>query len=143
MGKRVERLKKIIINDLDRIFKYFFAGGVFFAFDILFFWILINSFHVQYILALVISFLVANSLNYTANKLWSFRDSSVKTYKSYFSYMFAGTFGLLLVTLMTFLFSAYAGLSIIVSRIVAGVLVGIWNYFVNHIYTFKIPFIDD
>lgn len=137
------RLWKIVKNDFKRMVKYYSAAAIFFAFDIFSFWFFNAYLGMNYMLATFIGFAIANSLNYFTNRLWGFRDTISTIRAGYVSYMGLATIALALISGFMFIFVSLMGIPSLMARIIAGMLVGIFNYIANHVFTFKIPFVVD
>jgi putative flippase GtrA len=137
-----KKLHLIIKNDFSRFVKYVAAGVIFFCIDLAIFWYFTKNLKMEYILATIVAFTIANSLNYFVNRNWGFRDTAVKIGKSYASYMLVGATALILITLLMLFAVQVLAAPYFASRATIGILVGLWNYIINHLHIFEIPFVE-
>jgi len=87
----------------------------------------------------IISFTAAVISNFILNKIWTFKG--VKTSKSslyqFFQFMVVSMIGLGINLVVMFIFIEWAGLWYNWAKIIAILVVYIWNYIINKMWTFK------
>jgi putative flippase GtrA len=99
--------------------------------------LLVNIFHLNYVLATWIGTVVGSLSNFTINKHWAFRDSKVGMHNQFgrFLAVQAGSSGLN--TLGVYLFTHFLGVDYKLSRIIVAAMVALgWNYPMNHALVF-------
>ena len=121
-----------------RFCKYSSIGVSAFLLDLLLFYILINFFSVNYLVATGIAFLLAISINYHFSKRFVFKGTKQKKIRGYSNFLLIAGIGLLFLELLMILFVEVLGLDQITSRVIAGGIVGVWNYLMNLFVNFKV-----
>jgi putative flippase GtrA len=87
--------------------------------------------HLHYLISATVAFVVANLSNFILNKFWTFQNSSHRYARQYIYFMLAGVIGLLLTTLILFSAVEWLHFHYLSAKIVAVLLVMIWNYLVS------------
>lgn len=156
-------IKKLFINSTDNVlvqfFRYIFVGGLAFLVDFGVFTFLTTFFAffmAYYIWANIISFVLGLTANYFFSVRWVFNNRNVRN-KLFEFVLFAGVglIGLVLNSFFIWLFKEHilAGISItpdkiefgrkvldvkiVISKLIATVLVYLWNFFARKLTLFK------
>lgn len=118
--------------------RYVLIGGLCSLFDIAFLYLFVSYFHIWYLSATTISFIIVTFFGYFGQKYFTFRDLS-KNHKRQIPVFFivAGT-GLAINTLCMFLFVSIAGVWYITANIITKFIVLVWNFLANKRITFKL-----
>lgn len=121
-----------------RFLRYSVIGITTFAFDLLLLFLLIDFFHMHYLLATALAFIVAISINFLMSRYTVFHKTERHIAHSYLFFVFFATVSLILITgFMHFLVSVL-GLHYAPSRIVIAGCVGVLNYIMNLKVTFDV-----
>jgi len=81
--------------------------------------------------------LTGGAINFTLNRRWVFDGRGKKVRKQIIKYLITWCGNLLLTTLGVFIITNYVGLSYIISKIIASVIVGvIYNYMLQKKFVF-------
>ncbi|MEI6849508.1 MAG: GtrA family protein [archaeon] len=129
-------------NYFKRFIKYVTAGTFSLILDLSFLWLFVDKIGINYLYATALAFLLATSINYYINRNWSFADSSVRMVKSYVAYMGVAATGLLIILVSMTLLVQFLNMQYFLARVSIGLVIGVINYLVNHIFTFEIPFFE-
>lgn len=91
---------------------------------------------VHFLVANIISFTIAVSWSYFLNKRWTFRDTDTRTGVQFFKFVLVNIVGLALnegtLSLVVLVFGAHD----LAAKLIAVVIVVIWNFFINRTWTF-------
>ncbi len=116
-------------NGYIQFFRYLFVGGLAFIVDFGLLWLLTELLSVHYILSATISFIVGLVTNYLLSVRWIFRKSRHSNKVTEFTiYSVIGVVGLLLNDALLYLFTDVIGVHYLVSKLIATVLVMMWNF---------------
>lgn len=155
MKKRIIELSKN--NTIRQLFKYGIVGGIGFIVDFGVFWFLNNFLGVQYPFASHLSDLIDNRLssetintnishiissvlaitnNFILNSYFTFKvtDHKIKRFLSFFG---IAAVGLVISTSLLSLFIEVAGLSDLLAKLIAVIIVAILQFGFNKFFTFK------
>lgn len=83
-----------------------------------------------------LGFIVAASSNYVLNRLWTFQSDASDISREYATFMGISMIGLLLNNLFLYIFNERVSLNFYISKVIAVVLVTIWNFLGNYFFTF-------
>ncbi len=83
-----------------------------------------------------LGFIVAASSNYVLNRLWTFQSDASDISREYATFMGISMIGLLLNNLFLYIFNERVSLNFYLSKVIAVVLVTIWNFLGNYFFTF-------
>ncbi|HDP96377.1 MAG TPA: glycosyltransferase family 2 protein [Euryarchaeota archaeon] len=132
---------------LSKYLKFAFIGGIGTLINLAIFWVLLEIFDVNYLLAAVVSFCVAATNNFLMNRVWTFRSKG-RIQVQYFQFMLVSVAGLMLnLIVLKFLVEEFfpwlgfsgdrASILETFSNFLAILLVSIFNFFVNSFWTFS------
>jgi len=132
---------------LAKYFKFAIIGGVGALINLAVLWVLVEAFNVYYLWAAVAAFVVADTNNFIWNRVWTFR-SKEKLHIQYPQFLLVSADGLMLNLILLKLlkeeFIPWLGLAedkvsfyILVSQAIAIVLVSLFNFAANSIWTFQ------
>lgn len=121
----------------QRFLRYSVAGGNTFLLDLLILWVLTEIFFVYYIFSATISYTLSTILHYYIVRSWAFKGTKRKPLAGYVLYSIILISGLLLSVGIMALFVEFFNLDVLISRIIAGLFVGVWNYALNLFVNFK------
>ncbi|PIN89904.1 hypothetical protein COU60_02305 [Candidatus Pacearchaeota archaeon CG10_big_fil_rev_8_21_14_0_10_34_76] len=132
-------MKQKIPPQLKRFVQYTAIGTTTFSFDLSLLYVLTEFFGVYYLLSAILSFILANSINYTINRSWGFKKTKQTLVRGYIYLMIINTASLfLIVTLMAGLVELFS-FDYLIARITVGILVGGLDFIMNSKITFKTP----
>ncbi|HOD16173.1 MAG TPA: GtrA family protein [Spirochaetota bacterium] len=151
MGDKFRELATLLKNnDWDGVFKrptgniviQFvrnpLAGIVAFAVDYLLLYILTDC-GLQYLVSAAIAFITGTTVNYFLCRVIVF-NAYIPRYKSmpeYTIFIIIGVIGLGLTELLMYLFTDAIGFHYLLSKVVAGILVSLWNFFGRRFFLFN------
>lgn len=141
----------MILEFIDKFTKhvairFIISGGTSAFVDLLVLYFLNAVLGVHYLTSAVLAFMVAFVVSFTLHKFWTFKSHGESTHRQVVMYLGTSLFGLLLNTLLMYLFVDHVFLGIFVeqenirvlfSQIVAGILVAFCSYFLSHNFVFK------
>ena len=87
-------------------------------------------------LANSLGFVIANTNNYILNRLWTFHSADPDIGWQFSKFLLVGLAGLLLNNLIVYLLTDKAKLNFYLSKFIAIVVVFVWNFLLNYLYTF-------
>jgi len=123
---------------LVRFFKYSLVGGLTFILDLLLLYLFIDLFHLNYVVASGLAFVIAVSLNYLLSRKYVFKNSQRNLNEGYANFLLIATVGLLAVTGGMYVLVTLHGIHYAVSRIIVASITGFWNYLMNLFVNFKV-----
>ena len=88
-------------------------------------------------LANSLGFLCAASTNYLLNRVWTFQDSNPEVMIQYTKFVGIAVLGLLLNNLVVYFLHDRRGWGFYTSKIAAILLVTVWNFSANYLWTFS------
>lgn len=99
-------------------------------------WLFKDVFHVNKFLANAIGFTAAVLSNYFINRIWTFKNSA-KIGRQLAAFVTVSLIGLLLNSLIIYLFNNLLSFNFYHSKIIAVALVFFWNFSANYFFVFK------
>lgn len=125
-------------KSITRFSKSFGVGLGTFALDLMLLSLFIDVFHLYYVVAAGVAFIIATSLNYFISRRYVFTGSERGVRSGYLLFLLIGGVGVLIImTLMYVLVDVFA-FHYLVSRILIAGVVGWWNYLMNLHVNFKV-----
>ena len=114
-------------NTFIQFFRYIFVGGVAFLADggSLF---LITTIGVNYLISVIFAFVIGLAVNYGLSKLLVFENSSVNGKIEFLVYGIIGVIGLGFTEIIMYVLTEIAGLYFMVSKVIATIIVLVWNF---------------
>lgn len=120
------------------MFRYAIVGGVSFAVDYGFLYVLTECYGFHYLLSATISFIAGLAVNYLISIRWVFGKSKLSSRAAEFAvYGIIGVVGLLLNNLLLYLFTDHLHLHYMLSKLIAAAIVLAWNFLGRKIILFK------
>ena len=92
---------------------------------------------VYYVTANVVSFLCAVVVNYAINRKWTFKSTSKRVMRQFFSFGLIALGGVVINTTFLYVFVSQLQIWDIAAKALATAIVLFWNYFLNRHVTFK------
>lgn len=137
-----ELARRMLIDRTDnlfiQLFRSVFVGGTSFVFDFAVLYSLTEFAGVHYLLSSILSFIVGVTVNYLLSKVWVFDRSTFNNKGLEFGiFALIGAVGLGLTTLFMYLFTDVARFHYLFSKIVATILVYLWNFFSRRMMLFR------
>ncbi|WP_432708412.1 GtrA family protein [Pedobacter sp.] len=99
-------------------------------------WLFKDVLHVNKFLANAIGFSAAVMSNYFINRIWTFQNKA-KISKQLAAFITVSVIGLLLNSMVIYVFNNLLLLNFYLSKVIAVGLVFIWNFSANYFYVFK------
>lgn len=135
-------IRKIFLGKQDALsiqfIRYFFVGGFAFIIDFGLLYILTDIFSIHYFLSAAISFTIGLLVNYLLSTQWVFSKRSINNKQLEISIFFIiGAIGLGLNQFFIWLFTEAAGTHYLVSKLLSGVIVLLWNFFARKFTLFR------
>ena len=142
MPQQPEQKENTLVRVSDMVLRYQFirycvSGSTAALVDISTFYVLTQFTSIYFVAANVISFVLAASVNYTINRLWTFKSTSANVAGQFITFCTIGSIGLLINTGVLFALVTFASMTEIVAKVLVTGVVLFWNYFMNKHITFK------
>lgn len=131
VGKRQIRVFLISETDswLAQLFRYSIVGGLSFVVDYGLLYILTEWIGLHYLLSATVSFVAGLAVNYLISISWVFSRSRLSSRSAEFAvYGAIGVVGLLLNSLLLYLFTDHLHLHYLLSKLVSAAVVLLWNF---------------
>jgi len=120
-----------------RVLKFSISGSVGMIIDFTFTIIFKEYFQLNPYLSNFFGISVALAIIFILNKKWTFADTNKNINRQFQQFIIVSSFGFVWNSGLVYLFYQYFGLSFYVGKFLAIILVGIWNFSLNSIFTFK------
>ena len=118
--------------------KFSFVGLIGTFINIFILYTLTEKFGVYYIISSFFAFIVAVSINFLANKLWTFREKvDYRITKKFTSFLTVSLFALLVNIFFLYIFTRFLGIYYIISQVIAIGISLMINFIGNKIWTFR------
>ena len=123
-------------NTFIQFFRYIFVGGVAFLADggSLF---LITTIGVNYLISVIFAFVIGLAVNYGLSKLLVFENSSVNGKIEFLVYGIIGVIGLGFTEIIMYVLTEIACLYFMVSKVIATIIVLVWNFVARKITLYR------
>lgn len=121
-----------------RFLRYSVIGVTTFAFDLFLLFLLIDHFHMHYLPATALAFLIAISLNFMLSRYTVFHKTERHVVHSYLFFVSFAVLSVILITGLMHLLVSVFELHYAPSRIVIAGCVGVLNYIMNLKVTFDV-----
>ncbi|HRH22970.1 MAG TPA: GtrA family protein [Candidatus Paceibacterota bacterium] len=121
-----------------RFIRYSIIGITTFAFDLFLLFLLIDHFHIHYLPATALAFLVAISLNFLMSRYTVFHKTERPVVHSYLYFVSFAILSVILITGLMHLLVSVFELHYAPSRVVIAGCVGVLNYIMNLKVTFDV-----
>jgi len=100
-------------------------------------WIFKEKFKSNKYIANSIGFCVAATTNYILNRIWTFESMNENITREYLSFFTISLIGLALNNFIIFILNDKAKIHFYVSKLIAIIIVTIWNFGMNYFFTFS------
>ncbi len=117
--------------------RYFISGGTAGVTDIALLYIIHEILGVYYLTSAAFAFIVAFFVSFLLHKYWTFKSHDEQMHRQMSMYLLASLFGLLLNTVLMYIFVDYIHINVILSQIVVGLMVACVSFFVSRNLVFK------
>lgn len=124
------------MNFLFKFIKFALVGGLGFIIDFGLTWIFKEKLKFNKYYANAIGFCAAATSNFYLNRSWTFQSKDPEIWLQYYKFILISLIGLGLNTIVIYLFEKNTNLSFYWSKIIATILVVLWNFSANYFYTF-------
>ena len=126
-------------NGFIQFFRYIFVGGIATIVDWGVLYVLTDFAHIHYLISTVIAFIAGLTVNYFLSKILVFKanEARVNATVEFLIYAAIGLIGLGITALIMFVFTDYFSLHYMISKIIATIIVLIWNYVARKIIIYK------
>ncbi len=121
-----------------RFIKYTFVGFSTFVIDLFLIYFFTEILHVNYLISVGISFIIAVTLNYHYSRRFVFHETTRDLHEGYFNFLVIAILGLILIILLMAILVEVFNINYIVARVLVACLVGIYNYLANLLLNFQI-----
>ncbi len=124
-------------NTFIQFFRYIFVGGFAFLVDAFTLWLCEKW--MNYMIAAAIAFVVGLIANYILSTCFVFSESEKVKSKTgeFIAYAVIGVIGLGLTELLMYLFTDVCGLYFMISKVIAAIIVLIWNFAARKVFLYK------
>ncbi len=122
---------------LTRFFRYTSVGTFSFSLDLILLYLITEFLGVHYLVSATLAFILANTLNYLINRSWGFKQTKQKFIKGYVYLMTINVSSLILIIAFMAVFVELLSINYMISRILVGIIIGIYNFALNSKITFK------
>lgn len=131
--------RELLTQNIKPFVKYCIVGVAGTSIDVVVLFLLVRFATLPLLIATTISFLAAVVNNFYFNKQWTFRNTSRNYRKLFIKFFIVSVVGLLitLLSMRTLVFGL--GVWYIASKLMTSVLVMLWNFLANNIWTFRTP----
>ena len=125
-------------KSITRFGKSFGVGLVTFALDLALLSLFIDVFHLYYVVAAGVAFVIATALNYVISRRYVFTGSERGVRSGYLLFLLIGGVGVLIITTLMYVLVDVFAFHYLISRILIAGVVGWWNYLMNLHVNFKV-----
>ncbi|WP_231492173.1 GtrA family protein [Pedobacter sp. Leaf170] len=121
-----------------RIVKFGLTGLLGMAIDFGATWLCKEKLKINKYIANAVGFSLAVTNNYLINRIWTFQSTNTHWGTEFFKFLAVSLFGLVLNTVIIYFFHQRKnGINFYLAKFFAIVLVFIWNFLANMLFTFK------
>lgn len=130
------RLYTLVQSNFSKLFLYGIIGSFSAGLDFVVYYLLTEKFHLQYWLANVCSVLLGISVSFLLNRKYNFKVTD-KVVQRFVIFLSVGLSGLLVSTLLLYLFIDVFELNKLVSKVMSIVFVVFFQFLLNKTLTFR------
>jgi len=124
-------------NAYIQFFRSTFVGAIATVADMGLLYILTDFAHIHYLISTGIAFILGTIVNYVLSIFWVFKEKKLKSKAAEFIiFSIIGVIGLLLNELFMWLFTDIAGLHYLLSKIIATIIVFLFNFLTRKKFLF-------
>lgn len=126
-------------NGFLQFFRYAFVGGIATVVDMALLFFLTDLVGIHHLISAIFSFVAGLVTNFSLSKLLVFKanEARVTPLMEFVSYTVIGVIGLGLTELILFAFTSGLKLHYILSKIIATIIVFLWNYVARKVIVYK------
>lgn len=121
---------------LLKILKFGIVGFLGLIVDFGITWLCKERLRMNKYVANTLGFSFAATNNFILNRLWTFHSADPEVYRQYFSFVAVALVGLVLNNLIIYFLSEKRQVHFYAAKAIAIVIVMLWNFSVNYLYTF-------
>lgn len=122
---------------LEEFFRYLLIGFVCAISDLFLLYVLVEYFHIWYLAAATISFVIITTTGFFGIKYYTFKNTDKNFHKQVVIFSIIACAGLVINTFFMYFLVSIAGLWYLVSNIITKIIVLIWNFLANKYITFN------
>lgn len=120
------------------IVRYVVAGGTSATVDLSLLYLLNDVLHLHYLPAAILAFCGAFGVSFVLHKFWTFKNASRhKMHHQVGLYLLTSLFGLLLNTLLMYIFVSHLHFHVLIAQVIVGLLVACCTFFLSRNIVFK------
>ena len=130
-------MRLLSLPAVKQFIKFSLVGASGTIVDWLVYFALTRWFHWFYLIAKIISFILAAINNYILNRVWTFRSKEKNVFKEFAKFAIVSTVGLVFNTFIMYLVVDKLKYNDFIGLILATAIVMFWNFLVNKFWTFR------
>jgi len=135
-------IKKILFLETNNTFiqflRYAIVGGIAFIVDFTFLYLFTNNLRIYYLVSAAMSFVLGLIVSYFLSKTWVFNKASFSNkFVEFGVFALIGIVGLFINEVFLWVFTDKANIHYLISKILATIIVFLWNFFVRKFTLFK------
>lgn len=131
-------LPSFLPEKIQKIIRYVFAGTTAALGNISILFILVQFFHLHYLLASVLSYVGSMALGFTLQKLWAFRDKTTdRVPVQFLFYIAVSTMNLIINTGAMYVFVSIFGIWYIAAQFLSGIIIAVTGYIGYQTFVFN------
>lgn len=128
-------IKKLLNNKLiQQILKFGVVGGLAFIIDYGIYTLLLQVFHINYVISGIISFSVSVIFNYILSIIWVFDIKKKQTVKEFIIFVILSVIGLILNTIILYISVDKFHIHEQIGKIIATAIVMVYNFITRKIF---------
>ncbi|MBQ9673161.1 MAG: GtrA family protein [Ruminococcus sp.] len=126
-------------NGFLQFFRYVFVGGIATVVDWGVLFLSTDFFHIYHMVSTIIAFIAGLITNFLLSKLIVFKanEARVNAAMEFVSYTVIGVIGLVITEIIMFLFTNCWSLYYMLSKVIATIIVLVWNYTARKLIIYK------
>jgi len=120
-----------------QMFKFGIVGICNVFLDILFYWFLTRILNLYYLLAATISFIILVTWSFYINRRWTYRHNGTDISNQYIKFVVTNLIAIFLNLGLMYIAVEHLYINDLIAKVVIGVSMGLFNFTVNKLWTFK------
>ena len=102
-------------------------------------YVLYSMLHFSLTLSTVVGFFIAATSNFFWNKIWTFAgvNTGTRVKRQYIKFLIVSLIGLVLSVILMHIFVYYAGINVVISKLLVSGVILSWNFLANKFWTFS------
>ena len=134
---RLTAFVKVLFRS-NKLLRFIIAGGTAASSQILLLYVFTDILGVYYLYSSGLAFAVDLIISFILQKTWAFRDRGIETvHIQFFKYVLVALSGLLLNTVLMYLWVSMLSIWYIVAQIITGVIIAVYNFLMYRKFIFK------